>query len=284
MHSYSAALAFIRSDSSATQIQPYVKRILLIATYRHGTLASTDQLPVPEFIDARIFLFIYLIAYFPKNVFASTAMHGVLEQRLLQAAVTLLVLFEKILLASSAHPCIPRHLTKDFTRDLYEYLHAFALWRVEDTQRLSLRVKRALVGLRQSLHSMDTDPAVAASLRAQRPEFVEQIQTLESKLVRLSGLGAVQQFDQDFKNGYVPGVGRTASTLPVDLCSSHVKASHLQLAHEVHLYPNFQLTPTCFDESPYESSFYTSGITPPCQQNTNQVILYPLVCCWVCLL
>ena len=256
---------FLRDKKTIAIAKALLQRVHLSSTFRHRTPVRA---PAPDSVNTRVFLAGYMIAYRPTHVFESM---GALEQRLFDAAGPLLESFQSIIDAVHSSPTrdfqsVPCALTLGFTELLFEYLERFKAWKIPDEKRLTCRIKHALIALYRAEGHLPGSEPLDSPIRI---EIRTQIERLRTKLEKISGPEALEQFDRErsavmptcsgptgggggggppdegSSGGASSKVGGGASS---KLCLSNVvrpsqlgRASNEQLAHELLLDSKFQL-------------------------------------------
>ena len=220
--------------------QAALHRVHKLTTRRHGS-------PINFPVNVRVFLAGFMIAYRPTHVFENM---GTLETALIEATTPLLTQFEAIcksILDTGSFRNVPHALTRSFPTALYEFLKRFKAWKVPDEQKLTMRIRHALMALYQAQEHL---PPHESEDSVVRTEFRTQIQRLRSKLQQIAGIDALNAFDEQHRTSATTGA-TTASTgtaygaLPGRLSNEH-------LAHELLMDPAFQLNDEggCTSENP----------------------------------
>ena len=177
-----------------------LQRVHLSSTFRHRTLV---QALAPNSVNTRVFLAGYMIAYRPTHVFESM---GALEQGLFEAAGPVLESFQSIIDAVHNSPTrdfqsVPSALTRDFTGLLFEFLDRFKAWKIPDEKRLTCRIKHALIALYRAEGHLPEGEPLDSPIRI---EITTQIERLRTKLGKISGPEALEQFDRE-RSVVMPG-------------------------------------------------------------------------------
>jgi len=208
----------------------------LVLFLRNNTTISCAKVCVDRFrrgywsqaINVRVFLAAYMIVLHPGNVFESV---GALEAAVIESARRLVEIYENIL-RSSLH-------TKSFSMALLDYYRDFKAWKVPDEAKLMARIKHGLLALYQARQQLPTDEPVDSQLNA---EFRKQIRRLRDKVLQIKGPDELAAFDREnvavvrmetIQNVVAQGRAYTALT---------DRMTNEQLAHELLMDPNFQLT------------------------------------------
>ena len=179
--SFESLVAFLRTMPVIDITKKCLHRIYLLSTLTCES--SIDY----SYVNVRIFLSSYMIAYYPTYVFESMEP---LEQKLFDVAVPLTVKFENIcniIKSSEYHSFL--ELSKDFIIVLHEYLKRFKAWKVHDEARLICRIKYALTALYQAqLQLLPEDPT--------NSEVNYQISQLRGQIMQLAGINSLNEFDE----------------------------------------------------------------------------------------
>mmetsp|Transcript_4190 Transcript_4190/g.11969 ORF Transcript_4190/g.11969 Transcript_4190/m.11969 type:complete len:567 (-) Transcript_4190:25-1725(-) len=189
-----------------------------------------------------------MIAYRPTNVFENM---GPLEQDLYESAGPMLASFEAICHAIQTCPTrcfrdVPSELTKEFPALLFDYLKRFKAWKVPDEEKLTRRIRHALIALYQAENQLPPDEPEDSRLKV---EFCTQIERLRGKLVQIAGADALRRFDDERLQGRAgdaaaksrPQAAAAASSGGGSQSVLPGRMSNEQLAHELLLDPGFQL-------------------------------------------
>ena len=207
--SFEDLVLFLRNRKTISVTRACLQRVHLASTFLHRPIEDRS---VPDNVNVRFFLSSYMVVYGTTHVFEHM---GPLESALLKAATPLLRSFHAIIEAignSTTHSLssVPKELTRDFPNQLLEYLERFNAWKVPDGIKLSRRIKHALLALYRANDIIPPTEPVNSNLRL---EFSNQIKRLRTKLSRISGPAALEQFDSDRQaNGSGGGGGAGGSS------------------------------------------------------------------------
>ena len=199
-----------------------------------------NSLPVenytdPARINPRVFLAAYMVAFHPTSVFEEI---GALEQAVLDASGPMLQTFEDIcqrLRDGVAFDELPNNLTGGFVEMLMSYIRRFQAWKVPDEARLVTRIRHALVALYQAREHLPDDEPLDSPVR---PQFLNQIQRLRTKLFQLGAANVVEDLDRELAARPQPGPNNDAPIYRLPCMMNNER-----LAHEMLLNPNFQIAP-----------------------------------------
>jgi hypothetical protein len=185
-------VTFLREKPVINTSKQCLQRIHLLCTFRHGSPTKVEF--TPESVNVRVFLAVYMIAYFPKHVFENM---GPLETALFNVSQPLIDSIERIMKQISLYrhfQHVPSALSKDFTALLFNYLRHFKAWKVPDEKKLVTRIKHALLALYQARAHLPHDEPVDSKLNT---EFETQIKRLREKLLVIAGQAEVDRLDQE---------------------------------------------------------------------------------------
>jgi hypothetical protein len=230
--SFEDLVVYLRDKQVIATTKSCLWRIHQLVTSLHGSPANALA---PDYVNVRVFLAGFMIAFRPTHVFESM---GQLEQSLYESALPLMTRFQSIvehIVSRGSFQQIPADLTHDFLPMIFEYLRRFNAWKVPDEAKLVCRIKHALVALYQAQQQLPLDEPDDSKLKV---ELITQIERLRSKLSKIAGSKSLAQFDAGRAAGSdIPSVSNanvSHTTLPGRL-------SNEQLAHELLLDPTFQL-------------------------------------------
>ena len=222
-------------------------------------LSADDMRPTQARQAASIissFLAAHLIVYHPKNIFESM---GSMETSLCESAKQLLTNFDAVkealdqICRMSPDPMEPYGLLKPtivaYASSLFSYVELFLVWKAQDQARLSERVCKSLLSLRDALReaSLNVKPEEAAGLRA---TMLTQADSLRGQLLRIAGAEALAKFDLECPelagaSGSGPAMlqGASGSGPSMSATSAWLEKpnSNEQLAHELLLDPSYRL-------------------------------------------
>jgi hypothetical protein len=247
--SFDELVVFLKDKKTVAMARALLQRVHLSSTSRHST--PVEELE-PDFVNTRVFLAGYMIAYRPTHVFESM---GALEQGLFESAGPLLESFQSIMDAIHSSPTrdfqsAPPELTRKFPGLLCEYLRRFKVWKIPDAKKLTCRIKHALNALYMAEGLLPASEPLDSKLRL---EFRTQIDLLRTKLSKIGGAEVLEQLDRE-RTAVLPSCSGTggsgggsprgdegaSSSVGVDLLQTG-RASNEELAHELVLDPNFRL-------------------------------------------
>ena len=231
--SFESLVIFLREKPIIAIAKKCLQRVHILSTYTHGS-------PIESPVNVHIFLASYIIAYRPTHVFESM---GTLEQELFEVAYPLTVKFENIcnIIKSSKYHSfveVPLELSKDFIIVLYEYLKRFQAWKVPDEAKLICRIKHALTALYQAQLHLPPDEPDDSKLKI---EFNTQILRLRNKFRQISGIDALNIFDEQRNTNLLINRSDVFNDSNGICTSLPVKLSNEQLAHELLINPSFEL-------------------------------------------
>ena len=186
----------------------------------------------PAYVNVRVFLCSYMIAYKPSYIFDSIQ---TLEKALIEAAKLMLSSFDTIIrftLQKGSLQSIDNAYLANFSLLLYDYLRCFKAWKIPDEAKLLKRIKSALTALYQAEALLPADEPADSKIST---EFRVQIERLRGKMMSIGGPAVLAEFDST-RPAIVAGIERGR-----DRVAWPEKTSNEQLAHELLLDPTFQL-------------------------------------------
>ena len=217
---------------------------------------------------------------------------GSLEQTLYEAAKVVTERFESIVttvIKTQKLSTVSKDITRDFPQILFEYLRRFKAWKIPDEQKLTCRIKHALIALYQAKTLLPADEPKDSKLMV---EFETQITRLRAKLLQIAGQTAVDEFDATRAvngggEGPPTGGGACGGGDSMSACSClSGRMTNEQLAHELLLDPMFKLTDDgdaqdnvigkriqeAFHQAYWDSLADDYRLTPPCYMRTLRVL------------
>ena len=237
--SFDELVSLLREKPVITAAKKCLQRIHLLSTFRHGSTPTGGL--APENVNVRVFLAAYMISFRPTHVFESL---GTSQQAVIDAAKLLIASFEQI--CSSVIPKgdsqnvpgfhnVPLAFTEQFQTLLFEYMKRFKAWKVPDEEKLSCRIKHALVALFEARGHLPPDEPADGRLMV---EFNTQIERLKSKLVQIAGQAALTEFMMTATIVHAHGDGNHHGSAYAELPSA---VTNEALAHELLCDPAFRL-------------------------------------------
>ena len=231
---FESLVTFLRDKNVILTTKMCLQRIHRLCILRHGNsqnLTSKD-------VNIRVFLAGFMIAYHSTHVFENM---GNLETNLYEIAIPLFEKFEricKIIQTSNNHSFqdVPHSVTKDFVPTLFEYLKRFKTWKIPDENKLVQRIKHALIALYNAQRHLPSNEPEDSKIKI---EFRTQIERLRNKMIQIGGIDKLVEFDEQLQLQLIDNdvVHDTNIIYP----EFSVKNNE-QLAHELLLDPNFQIT------------------------------------------
>ena len=248
--------------SSRLRQEPLIKVVKLII-HRVCVLTADGVNVCPEaaetkFLNVRIFLASYMVAWYPKQVFES---EGDLEKKLTQAAIEMLAIFDPLcdeIIESEnwvdMNDAIDRAIM--FPGAFHAYMKAFEAWKGRDEKRLNGRIKHALNALQEA---DDQLLEYEAGFHSMRSEFRSQKKRLLEKLRQIVGVDEVQMMEDVRimmgQSAYTTDVAKGCVSMVLDgRCNINMpgenqhrwtvqlpRMTNEQLAHEMLLDPKFEI-------------------------------------------
>ncbi len=232
VRSFEELVVHLREKPVIAATKSILMRIHHLSTLRHG---SPRLAVAPERVNVRVFLAAYMIALRPTHVFEAM---GSLEQSLFEAALPLLNTFQRIVervASAGSFQGVASDLSCDFPTTLLEYLKRFKEWKVPDEAKLTCRIKHALIALYNAQQHLPPDEPEDSKLKV---EFRTQIERLRAKLQQIAGADALAEFDANHTVHSACAGGCNALSSYATMSG---RMTNEQLAHELLLYPAFQL-------------------------------------------
>ena len=271
LHRFDRLVDYLREKTTVARTKACLERFHRLSNLLHGV--NADE---PDIINVRVFLASYMIAVYPRNVFDNM---GVLENKVQKSAKLLVDNFEKILYSTVSFLEIPSNITKSFPFLLFDYLRDFKAWKVPDDAKLVCRIKHSLVGLYQAIRKLPSDEPKDSRLNT---ELREHIRVMREKLLEKGGAHELSMFDKDHPPDTMSNTKGSAQGTELS-----VQMSNEQLAHELLMDPNFQLTDrgTCcespaaqriresFNESFWKSIADDLSMSEPCYVRVLRILI-----------
>jgi hypothetical protein len=223
----------LRESSRITIMKNFLQRVHILSNLIHSW--QVDESGV---VNARIVLAGYMISFHTAKVFETV---GVIEKNLIESSTALLQLMEKIakeLVSLGSFQALPKELTKNFHKFLMKYLNDFKTWKVPDEQKLTTRIKHALVALEEAQMQLPADEPTDSKLAI---ELRVQIERLRGKLAHVGGPAVLRQFDESRAAWRASATRKSGSNEGETTDSFGGRVSNEALAHELLLDPAFQL-------------------------------------------
>ena len=220
-------ITYLREQSTISRCKTCLERLHRLSNIIHRP--TTDR---PETVNVRIFMASYMIAAFPSNVFEQM---GPMETKLLESAKALLKIYEEILHSDQLMRQLPPALTKSLPVALFAYIRDFKAWKVPDEAKMVGRIRHALGALYDAQMQLPADEPADSQLNV---DFRMQVRRLREKLLTIGGPGALAALDRERPEGVVRATNEPG-TLSVHMSD---RMTSEQLAHELLVDPNFQLT------------------------------------------
>lgn len=246
----------------------------------------------------RVFLSGYMIAYHPSSIFESV---GPLEQALLDASTPMIDSFERICGEVVLQRKALREIVAEFPRVFKKYLECFEGWKTPDENKMGLRIKHALLALYnaqtrlppneddrlcQVIYCFLFSPETSKLTYKPTQEVHTQITRLRDKLERICGAKALVEFDLQRNSSNKDQTEENSRQSRFERVVFPSGVTNEQLAHELLLDPEFQLTPDfgkdlfVFEQirGDFQQAFWNSiaddmQLTPePCYTRANKVM------------
>ena len=212
---------FLREKPIIATTKILLRRVhhMSVAMYRDGPISMYET------VNVRVFLCVYMIVLRPTYVFEEFCP---LATAVIDSGRLLLACFGGIItsiLDGSTFSNLDVNLRASFSELLFDYLTKFNAWKVPDMEKLTGRIRHALIALYGAQLSLPInepeDSRISVELRT-------QIERLRAKIVQTVGVGALAEFDAT----------RAAATNTLAIVP---RLNNEYLAHQLFIDPGYQM-------------------------------------------